>query len=221
MIYLALDTASHLCAAAIYDDSNNKILGEAVEDIGRGHAERLMDVIEKCLGSASLEYSNLDKVICTTGPGSFTGVRVGLSTARGIALGLSIPIIGLSALDALAHEAGSDAPLLTLLDARREEAYALWRGDEISLPTPCAARYDVLAEIFDGKIFDICGSGAAEFLARANQSHPVLHELTAAPIATIARLGARLDEKTATSEPLYLRTPDAKPQKGFALATEA
>lgn len=215
MIYLALDTASHLCAAALYDDSGDAILGEVTQDIGRGHAERLMDVIGECFKQASLEYSDLGKVICTIGPGSFTGVRVGLSSARGIALGLSIPVIGVSTLEALAHEAGAagslTCSLATILDARREEAYVLWND------TAQVMRYDALDGFFGDSEFELCGSGAGEFLNHTAKSHKILHELAAAPIATIAWLGAKMSENTAPPEPLYLRAPDAKPQLGFTL----
>lgn len=215
MIYLALDTASHLCAAAIYDDAGDTILGEVTEDIGRGHAERLMDVIGECFKQASLEYSDLGKVICTVGPGSFTGVRVGLSTARGIALGLSIPVIGVSTLAALAHEADAagslTGSLATILDARRNEAYVHWND------TAQVMRYDALDGFFGDDEFELCGSGAREFLNHTTMPHNILHELAAAPIATIARLGAAMNESAAPPEPLYLRAPDAKPQLGFTL----
>ncbi|MBL4893164.1 MAG: tRNA (adenosine(37)-N6)-threonylcarbamoyltransferase complex dimerization subunit type 1 TsaB [Rhizobiaceae bacterium] len=215
MIFLALDTASHLCAAALYDDVGGTILGEVSEDIGRGHAELLMDVIGECFKQASLEYSDLGKVICTIGPGSFTGVRVGLSTARGIALGLSIPVIGVSTLVALAHEADAagslTGSLATILDARREEAYVHWND------TAQVMRYDALDTFFGDHEFELCGSGAREFLNHTTKPHKILHELAAAPIATIARLGARMIENAAPPEPLYLRAPDAKPQLGFTL----
>lgn len=215
MIYLALDTAGHLCAASLYDDSRDATVGEVTQDIGRGHAERLMDVIGECFKQASLEYSDLGKVICTIGPGSFTGVRVGLSTARGIALGLSIPVIGVSTLAALAHEAGAagslTGSLATILDARREEAYVHWND------TAQVMRYDALDEFFGDNEFELCGSGSCEFLNHTTKSHKILHELAAAPISTIARLGATINESAAPPEPLYLRTPDAKPQLGFTL----
>lgn len=214
MIYLALDTANHLCAAAIYDDDNQSILGEITEDIGRGHAERLMDVISDCFSRTELEYCDLDKIICTTGPGSFTGVRVGLATARGLGLGLSLPVTGISTLDALQHEANATGPLATILDARRGEAYVQWRGNsDAPFSSPSVIAYEVLAEHLEGKTFDICGSGAAELQTHMQTPHEVLHELSSASIATIARLGAEMNGKLAPPEPNYLRAPDAKPQK--------
>lgn len=212
MIYLALDTASHLCAAALYDDSRDAIVGEVTQDIGRGHAEHLMDVIGECFKQASLEYSHLGKVICTVGPGSFTGVRVGLSTARGIALGLSIPVVGINTLAALAGEAGTSGSLATILDARREEAYVLWNE------TAQVMRYDALDVFFGDNEFELCGSGAEEFLNHTTKTHKILHELAAAPIATIARLGALMHDSDEPPEPLYLRAPDAKPQLGSKLS---
>jgi tRNA threonylcarbamoyladenosine biosynthesis protein TsaB len=222
MISLAIDTSAHLCAAAVHDSAADRILAEASEDIGRGHAERLMDVIAGVLARAGVEYSGLGRVTVTVGPGSFTGVRVGLATARGIALGLGIDVCGVGVLEAAAETARQapgwreGVPLAVVLDARRGEAYGQLFGP--SGGAPFVAAYHQFAALLDGAAdWQLCGSGALHLNAAAGTGFPVLHELAAMPIGVIARLGAFRQPSANRPEPLYLRAPDAKPQQAFVL----
>jgi len=221
MISLAIDTSAHLCAAAVHDSEGDTILSQAGEDIGRGHAERLMDVIAGVLAQASIDYSGLGKVIVTTGPGSFTGIRVGLATARGIALGLGIEARGVSVLEAAAlaaREQGTGGPLIVVMDARRGEAWCQVFDNGAAAAEPFVAAYHQLLPLLASRAdWQLCGSGAQNLNVAAGAGFPVLHELAAVPIATIARLGASSRLPAARPEPLYLRAPDAKPQEGFAL----
>ena len=127
MKILALDTASSWCAAAVYDSGTDTVLAEVSEDIGKGHAEVLMDYIERTMAQSGIAMSELDRVAVNVGPGSFTGVRIGVSAARGFALALDRPAIGVSAFDALASEVATShpgQPALILLEAHRGEIYA-------------------------------------------------------------------------------------------------
>jgi len=224
MITLAIDTSAHLCAAALHDGATGAILAEHSEDIGRGHAERLMETIGQALGRAGLAYSDIARVAASVGPGSFTGVRVGLATARGMALGLGVPVVGVSALDALraaAATADTDTPLLVALDARRGEAYAQFFGDVAGdLPDgPFVAPCEAIAAMVGGiRDLTLCGSGAPLLVEALGRDIEIRHRLAAAPIAEYARLGAAAPVPQTRPEPLYLRPPDAKPQAGFALA---
>ena len=225
MITLAIDTSAHLCAAALHDSESNSILTENSEDIGRGHAERLMDTIAQVMAEAGTGYSDLGRIAVCVGPGSFTGLRVGLAAARGMALGLGVPAVGVSVLDAMklaADEAGSHdpaSPLLVVLDARRGEVYAQFFGCGESLPqAPFVATCEELdAMIARNVSIALCGSGADRLVEVTGRDLPVLHRLAAAPIACFARLGAAAEATGIRPEPLYLRAPDAKPQAGFAL----
>lgn len=223
MITLAIDTSAHLCAAALHDSDTDTIVAERTQDIGRGHAERLMDMIGEVLAEAVIGYEDVNRVAVSVGPGSFTGVRVGLAAARGIALGLGVPVVGICALDALRMVAEPqmkpETSLLVALDARRGEAYAQFFGSDVFPQTPFVASYEAIAAIVPDSVdIRICGSGARRVIEAAGRDLPIVHELAAAPIAAYGRLGATALDTDTRPEPLYLRPPDAKPQSGFALA---
>ena len=103
MLLLAIDTAGPVCAVALARaaDGGPEILTRIEERIGRGHAERLMPMIEEALTCAQKSFDDLDRIGVTIGPGSFTGVRVGVAAARGLALALDIPAVGVGSLDAI------------------------------------------------------------------------------------------------------------------------
>src|SRR4051812_18694458 len=122
MLVLAIDTAGPDCAVALarFDADRIEILARGAESIGRGHAERLLPIIESVLSQAGCSFHDLDRVAVTVGPGSFTGVRVGIAAARGLALALNIPAVGVGTLDALALpilHAESIGTVVAVLDA--------------------------------------------------------------------------------------------------------
>ena len=102
MILLAIDTASTLCAACIHDSAAGRELGRAVLDLGKGHAEHLMGVVHDAMAQAGVDFSALERIAVAVGPGSFTGIRVGVSAARGFAMALKIPAVGVTTLEAIA-----------------------------------------------------------------------------------------------------------------------
>lgn len=201
------------------DGSTGGIKASMSRDIGRGHAELLMDQVNQCLAEASLTYNDLDRLAVTIGPGSFTGVRVGMAAARGFALTLGLPVVGVSTLDALAalaREHGHQGSLAVVLDARRGEAYARFDGRP-----PQLVSYADLERQLDGHDGAICGSGCLALSPEILDRFTPLHEAGFAPIETIARFAATLDVDGAMPEPLYLRGADAKVQSGFALPRTA
>jgi len=215
MIVLALDTAGVDCAAAVYDSGSDSVMGEVTETIGRGHAEHLMHVIDEALAKAGTALSAIERVVVTVGPGSFTGIRIGVAAARGFALSLDIPAVGVTTLEVMAAAAGKQnpgKPVLAAIDAKREEIYLQAFGadgsplDEARAVTVDEARTIVSA--FDGIV-----TGTA--VARLSDAPPA-ERPDAFPIAIVARLGAAkpVSEKP---KPLYLRGPDARPQAGYAV----
>ncbi len=116
---LAFDTSAAHCAAALL--SGGQIIADAFEPMEKGQAERLIPLLESILTEASLTWRDLAALAVCTGPGNFTGVRIAVAAARGLALGLGIPAIGVTRLEALAH--GLPRPITVIEDARRGEAY--------------------------------------------------------------------------------------------------
>jgi tRNA threonylcarbamoyladenosine biosynthesis protein TsaB len=218
MLTLAIDTAANHCAAAVLDATGRE-LGRAVETMDRGHAERLMAVIADALGRASVAYADLGLIAVSVGPGSFTGVRVGVSAARGLALALAIPVVGVSTLEALASEASDKRPgepLLAAIDARRSEIYLQsFDGDGLPLSPPAVTTVDLAAEHASATI--VCGS-AALALAQRIGAQAVEPLAPTADIAVFGRIAMRPGRERTPPSPLYLRQADAKPQQGFALA---
>src|SRR5204862_5654788 len=102
MLILAIDTALDACAAGVLDTDAGKLIAQESQPMKRGHAEALMPLIARVMREAGIAFANLDRIAVTTGPGSFTGLRVGLSAARGIALAADRPVVGLTTLSAYA-----------------------------------------------------------------------------------------------------------------------
>ncbi len=223
MICLAFDTAGKTCSACLYDSETGTILASVSEEIGKGHAERLMDIIGDVMATANVTYQNLDKIITTVGPGSFTGIRVGVATARGFGVGLEIPVIGVSNLEAILFEYSQKMNLApsqkmgAAITAGRGQVYCQFnfaspfaKADEPFV----ADLEEVQRELSKLSNIVLCGSAAATILP--DQENPEFDK-SQAEISFVAKLGAERAENNQKPEPLYLRKPDAVPQKGFAV----
>jgi tRNA threonylcarbamoyladenosine biosynthesis protein TsaB len=220
MLILAVDTALAACSAAVLDTEQAALLASEQLPMARGHAEALMPLIERVMLSAELGFSALDRIAVTTGPGSFTGLRVAISAARGIALAAAKPAVGLTTLSAYAApfvaEAGSD-PILSAIDARHDQVYfQLVGGDGSMLRRPAIAPVeDVLQIIAEHSALRLVGNAAQLLATRLPPDVPQPVQVDAQPapdIAWVAWLGAAADPTKAQARPLYLRPPDAKPQ---------
>src|SRR6187455_2235246 len=123
MRVLAIDTALESCSAAVLDTANGKVTSEALPML-RGHAEALMPLIGRVMKQSDMAFSALDRIAVTTGPGSFTGLRVGIAAARGIALAAGKPAVGVTTLAAFAAPAlivAQGVPVLAVIDARNNQ----------------------------------------------------------------------------------------------------
>ncbi|MEK1874498.1 MAG: tRNA (adenosine(37)-N6)-threonylcarbamoyltransferase complex dimerization subunit type 1 TsaB [Rhizobium altiplani] len=217
MIILALDTAGVDCAAALYDSGRNTMLGEASDMIGKGHAEHLMGIVDRAMDQAGLALSAVDRIAVTIGPGSFTGIRVGVAAARGFALSLGVPAVGITTLAVMAEaqrQKTPGRPVLTAMDAKRNEIYLqAFNADGEPLDEARAVTVEeaqTVAAAFDGEI-----TGSATPLLKPDATGDHANHF---PISLVARLGADADPSAGKPKPLYLRGPDAKPQAGFAIA---
>lgn len=209
MIVLALDTALGACSAAVLKDG--EVLAVQSETMVRGHQERLAGMVRDVVAEAGVAFDTLDRIGVTVGPGSFTGLRVGLAFAKGLALALDKPCIGIGALEALAASAPGPGLTVAVIDAKRGQVYlqvfdgaaALMAPDVLAVET-AAAR---LAELWRGGPARLVGPGAA-LLAGVLAGAELCERAAPDPVA-IARLAA-LRQAGIPPRPLYLRAPDAK-----------
>jgi tRNA threonylcarbamoyladenosine biosynthesis protein TsaB len=224
MRVLAIDTALDVCAACVFTTDGGKTLARESLVMARGHAEALMPLIARVMDKAETEFAELDRIAVTVGPGSFTGLRVGISAARGIALASGKPAVGLSTLSAYAapHIAQEDgAAVVVAIDARHGHVYLqVFASTGRTLIAPAVA---TVAEAVHAALpgsARIVGSGAALLAADwpAEALPPLLVEPREAPaIEWVARLGAAAARTDTAPTPLYLRPPDARPQDGARL----
>lgn len=224
MRVLAIDTALAACSAAVLDTTYGGVIASESLPMTRGHAEALMPLLQRVMDEAELNYFDIDRIAVTTGPGSFTGLRVGIAAARGLALAAEKPLVGLSTLSAYAapHMAADDSvPVVAAIDARHAHVYL-----QVFAPggrTLSAARLAPLREAVQAAAATsacIVGSAAqavADGLSSGDPA-PVLIDPRPAPdIAWVARVGAVVPEAQSPPKPQYLRAPDAQPQNAAQL----
>jgi tRNA threonylcarbamoyl adenosine modification protein YeaZ len=225
MRVLAIDTALEACSAAVLDTEQGGISARESLPMVRGHAEALLPLIARVMDSAGLEFAALDRIAVTTGPGSFTGLRVGIAAARGIALAAGKPAVGLSTLAAYAAPliaADDTVPVVAVIDARHDHVYlqVFGPGGRTVVTSRVASLREALRAAATGAP-RLIGT-AAEMLAAAwpaGQRAPRLVDARRAPdVDWVARLGAAATDTGVPPKPLYLRAPDAQPQNAAQLA---
>ena len=190
MIVLGLDTTGSSCSVSIVDDA--AVRAHICRDIGRGHAEVLASMVAEAFAAADLTPKDIDRLAVCTGPGSFTGLRVALSFAKGFALPRALPIIGIDALHltSWSDQAEGKQTIGVYRDIRRGEAfYGEFQGHEVVWASHPMAMDDMKAA-----------------------SREVQFKLLEAQVDTriLAWLAIDLDPATHPAEPLYSRGPDAK-----------
>ena len=208
MIVLALDTALNATSVAVLD--GDRTLAARSEPIERGHQERLAGLVRDTMAEAGVGFGALDRIGVTVGPGSFTGLRVGLAFAKGLSLALDVPCVGVGTLEALAASVGDPGTVVAAVDARRGQVYVqvfkggvALRGPEALSVSNAHAR---LTELSD-PLLTLIGSGAT--LSAQGEAIKIDPRLFADPIA-LGRLTMAAPEPVPRPTPLYLRAPDAK-----------
>jgi len=202
MRILAVDTCLPACSVAILD--GDTVLARAFEPMLRGHQERLAPMVEEAMAASGLAFTDLDRIVVTLGPGSFTGLRVGLSFAKGLGLALNIPVAGVNALEALAF--GHAGRVIAIVDARRGQAYWQAFHDGAAVTGPKITAVGDAAAVFHQDPDKVIGPGAG-LLAPYFQSLAMRADPAPDPVS-VARLGAAAQPGMLT--PIYLRAPDAK-----------
>jgi tRNA threonylcarbamoyladenosine biosynthesis protein TsaB len=223
MRIFAIDTALEACSAAVLDTEQGTVVARESIPMARGHAEALMPLIARVLEMSGAEFKTIDRIAVTTGPGSFTGMRVGIAAARGLGLAAGKPVVGLSTLAAFAAPllaADDTLPVVVAIDARHDHVYleVLAAGGHV-LVTPRVVPIQEAVRLSAGGKPRLVGNAANILAAAWHGLAPSAVEQRAAPdIDWVARLGAAALESTSPPKPLYLRAPDAQPQNAGQLA---
>jgi len=215
--FLALETATSICDVSVIRDGIP--IAHRGLDQARSHAEQLVPMIQKCLLEAAIEPRDLKAIAVSSGPGSYTGLRIGVSTAKGLAYANDIPIIGVPTLEALAFsllESGGK-PVVTLLPSRRGEVYLaafeMLDAEVHRIVNECVIKVDAFPErLREAKIGTgtLCGPGVERLiesgidLSRFTRSDLGLSSKYVA-FAALGRLEKQLFEDTSSFEPYYLR----------------
>lgn len=224
MRILALDTATEVCGLALWQE--NRVLAERRFTLGVTHTKVIMQALQALLRETGTQVSDVDGWVVTRGPGSFTGLRIGVSTAKGLALATGKPLAGVSTLAVLAHQAPRDAKwVCPMIDARRHQVYwSLYQrhGDDLvpALPEYAGSVNEALSLIADRTPCLFIGNGArlyagviaAQLGAKAPLTEDALHDLQPGMAALLGnrRLSEGDSEDVHRFVPAYLRGADAQ-----------
>ena len=241
MHILGFDTATSACSAALWRDGH--ITARRFETMVKGHSENLMGMIEEVMKDAGADYPDLDLIAVTTGPGGFTGIRIGLAAARGLAFAADLPCLGVTTLDAIAHGVEETerqgGAVLVAIESKRADIYAQVFGPRLEsprleplgearavLPEDLAEGWAEMLATKPGKRDRVlvAGDGAERAIEglKAGGIKAVLSQAPQLPdAAVVAPLGGdgggatgwTLAPARGRPRPLYLRPPDAKAPK--------
>lgn len=215
MMVMAVDTAFAACSVAIVSDA--KLLAHCLEPMERGHAEALAPMVEKAVRESGTEFAALERLGVTVGPGTFTGIRVGVAFMRGLRLALQIPLVGVTSLEVMAHEAMNATGLphaAAVNEARSDEIYFELVGEGsntgpllLSL-TETAAK---LVAIGARKPVALAGDAQERLIERVGERLNLVATPVRVPDALwVARLTREAHPGRDVPAPLYLRPPAAR-----------
>jgi tRNA threonylcarbamoyl adenosine modification protein YeaZ/ribosomal-protein-alanine acetyltransferase len=213
---LAFDTSMAACSAAVYDPDQARVLASRLEAMGRGHAEALAPMVRDVMAEAGITFGTLETIAVTRGPGTFTGVRIGLAMARGLALGQTLNFVSLTSLEAIAANAiPAKIPMVVATEAGLGEVYfSYFDNSRIASAEARKGSPAEAAALIEELGMEVLGTAAEAVLAAANpQLKPVRSKAGDLPdAAKFVKLAATRVPTQAPPSPLYIRPPDAKPQ---------
>ena len=223
MRVLAIDTALAACAAAVLDTEHGIIASQSLPMV-RGHAEALIPLIGRVMKQAEMDFRDLGRIAVTTGPGSFTGVRVGLAAARGFGIATGVPVVGVSTLSVYAAPylaSNGKFSVVAAIDARHDHVFLQVFGPGgQTLISPRLAHLNEAIRAASDTPACLVGSAAravADGLAK-NAAPPRAVDAREAPdIVWVAQIGAVTPQAQSAPNPQYLRAPDAQPQNAAQL----
>jgi tRNA threonylcarbamoyladenosine biosynthesis protein TsaB len=217
---LAIDTALQAASACVYQDGADAPEASETLAMQRGHAEALLPLIDRVMAQAEGGFAALGRIAVTVGPGSFTGLRVGVAAARALGIACNVPVVGVSTLAALAAPlilAQKPGLVAAAIDAGHRNVYfAAFGSDGRAIVAPRVASVRDAVRLLGTGPIRMAGSGAPLLAIEAWSTHlaaEVVGSIGAPDIAFVARLGFRADPATAPPKPLYLKPPDIKPQE--------
>jgi len=217
MLILAFDTTAAAVSVALCRDGKSVAATRAIMD--QGQAEALMPLLEEVMHTAGLRYADLDRIAVTVGPGSFTGVRVGLAAARGLGLAAGKPLIGVTSTDVLAAAAPETGPLAVTIDTKRGDFYAQLFGDDRQpLGDVAIVASAALAAWVGTDPIVVTGDGAKTVVALLGPQARLSSANPLPDAVLLARIAATRAPVPGGPLPVYARAPDAvAPQHGGRL----
>lgn len=224
MLWLAIESATLVASVAVGEDT--RVMAEITSQVALTHSERLLPMIDQVLKLAEVELSNLDGIVVSAGPGSFTGLRIGLATAKGLAHARACPLYAVSTLEALAWQQPTGI-VVPLLDARREQVYTgIYRRTELGLDTLLPPAALALQELLQshlplGEPFRFVGEGALLYRpqiiahsANALFANPLHNWPRASSLALVALSDERPPTTVSELRPVYIRASQAEQKLG-------
>ena len=228
MKILAVDTSSKLCSVAILEDTN--LIKKLELDNGLTHSETLMPLIQQLLNECSLSLNNIDLLVSDVGPGSFTGIRIGVSSCKAFSDSLNIPCVGISSLEVLAYNIQNDGVICSTIDCKNNNCYfALYElnsGNYNVLIEPCAKSVNDVLDLLNSQYYNKCisfvGDGIPSEKLHSIYDNNADSEVTKNIISSylnVENLGTAgykkfINNKKIGEEilPLYLKKPQAQIQ---------
>jgi tRNA threonylcarbamoyladenosine biosynthesis protein TsaB len=218
LIVLALDTALASCSVCLFDSRRDKVIASESAMLGRGHAEALLPMLERVIAKLDGGWPKVERIGVVIGPGSFTGLRVGIAAARAAALAIPCPVIGISTLAALAaplFAVSEGVPIAAAIDARHSNVYfQIFSPEGRPLGDPVALSLDEAASRIGAEPVHLVGDAAQALQAAVLQAGGVVKSslFEAVPdIVSVAKLAVVTSPRKAPPDPLYVKGADARP----------